>query len=82
MSKPTDRMVYQRPDKLWANKANHADKPKSLHTTQSEAAAAAKAILLNQGGGELTIKGRDQLIRSKDTIGNGNDPRSIRDREH
>ncbi len=81
MSKPTDRMVYQRPDNLWANKANGADKPRSLHRTQAEAVAAARDILANNGGGELITKGRDQQIRSKDTIPPGNDPRNIRDTE-
>jgi hypothetical protein len=39
-------------------------------------------MLGNQGGGELTIKGRDGLIRSKDTVAPGNDPNPPRDREH
>lgn len=30
----------------------------------------------------LTVKGRDGLIRSKDTLGGGNDPNPLRDREH
>jgi hypothetical protein len=34
------------------------------------------------GGGELIIKGLDGKIRSKDTIAPGNDPRSIKDKEH
>ena len=38
--------------------------------------------LINAGGGELTVKGRDGLIRSKDTLGGGNDPNPPRDREH
>jgi hypothetical protein len=39
-------------------------------------------MLQNQGGGELTIIGRDGKIRSKDTIAPGNDPSKIRDTEH
>ncbi len=39
-------------------------------------------MLENQGGGELTVKGRDQKIRSKDTIAPGNDPHPPKDREH
>ncbi|HLG19788.1 MAG TPA: DUF2188 domain-containing protein [Bdellovibrionota bacterium] len=75
-------MVSQRPDGKWANKRNDADKASSLHDTQGDAARAAKEMLLNQGGGELTIKGLDGKIRSKDTIAPGNDPNPPRDKEH
>jgi len=80
--KGRDRMVSQRPDGKWANKRNDADKASSLHDTQGDAARAAKEMLLNQGGGELTIKGLDGKIRSKDTIAPGNDPNPPRDKEH
>jgi hypothetical protein len=43
---------------------------------------AAKDMLKNQGGGELTTKGRDGKIRSKDTIAPGNDPNPPKDKEH
>lgn len=82
MSKPQDRMVYRREDGQWANERNDADKASSLHKTQGDAERAAKDMLKNQGGGELVVKGLDGKIRSKDTIPPGNDPRSIRDREH
>ncbi len=82
MSKPQDRTVFQRDDGQWANKRHDADRASSLHTTQGEANAAAREMLQNQGGGELTTMGRDHRIVSKDTIAPGNDPRSIRDREH
>ena len=82
MSKDRDRTVYQRPDGQWANKRHDADKASSLHDTQSGAERAAREMLRNQGGGELTTMGRDRLIRSKDTIAPGNDPNPPRDREH
>ena len=82
MSKGRDRIVYQRPDRQWANKRNDADKASSLHKTQKSAADSAKQMLGNQGGGELTIKGLDGRIRSKDTIPPGNDPNRPRDQEH
>lgn len=82
MSKGRDRIVYQRDDGQWANKRNDADKASTLHETQKEAAATAKDMLGNQGGGELIIKGLDGKIRSKDTIPPGNDPNPPRDREH
>jgi hypothetical protein len=81
MSKDRDRTVFQRGDQ-WVNKRHDADKASSLHDTQGEAAAAAKEMLKNQGGGELTIKGTDGKIRSKDTIPPGNDPFPPRDTEH
>lgn len=74
MGKPRDRMVYQRDDGSWANKREDATRPSSTHGTQKEAINAAREMLQNQGGGELTIKGRNGLIRDKDTIAPGKDP--------
>ena len=82
MSKNHDRTVYQRDDGKWANMKNDADRASSVHDTQREAAHTAKAMLQNQGGGELTTMGRSGQIRGKDTIKPGNDPCPPRDREH
>ena len=82
MSKGNDRTVYRRSDGQWANKRNDADRVSSLHRTQRDADRAARDMLRNQGGGELTLKGRDGRIRSKDTISPGNDPFPPRDREN
>ena len=82
MSKGRDRTVYQRPDGQWANKRHDADKASSLHETQGNAIDTAESMLRNQGGGELTVMGRDHKIRSKDTIAPGNDPNPPRDTEH
>lgn len=76
MSKPQDRTVSQRPDGSWANKRNDADKASSLHTTQAAAIAAGKTMLGNQGGGEITVQGRNNQFRMKDTVPPGNDPES------
>jgi hypothetical protein len=81
MSKGRDRTVYRSGDK-WVNKRNDADRASSTHETQKDADAAARRMLRNQGGGELTTMGRDGVIRSKDTIAPGNDPNPPRDREH
>ena len=81
MSKGQDRTVYRRDDGKWANKRNDAGKASTVHDTQQHAAAA-KQMLQNQGGGELTTKGRDGKIRSKDTIPPGHDPNPPKDREH
>lgn len=82
MSKPQDRTVTRRPDGTWENKRNDATRASSVHTTQAEAIMSAKGMLTNQGGGELTTKGVDGKIRSKDTIMPGNDPNPPKDREH
>ena len=82
MSKGRDRMVYKRPDGTWANKRNDAGRASSVHSTQKDAEKAAREMLHNQGGGELSTKGVDGKIRSKDTIAPGNDPFPPRDTEH
>ncbi|MBI1237828.1 MAG: DUF2188 domain-containing protein [Alphaproteobacteria bacterium] len=82
MSKGRDRTVYQRPDGSWVNKRNDAGRASSVHPTQRDANQAAREMLQNQGGGELTTKGLDGRIRSKDTIAPGNDPNPPRDNEH
>lgn len=79
--KDQDRTVYRGDDGLWRNKRVDATRPSSVHRTQAEANAAAKQMLQNQGGGERTTLGLSGKIVSKDTIGPGNDPRSIRDKE-
>jgi hypothetical protein len=81
MSKGRDRTIFQREGE-WVNKRNDSDRASSVHKTQGDAVRAARDNLANQGGGELIIKGRDGLIRSKDTIPPGNDPLPPRDREH
>jgi len=82
MSKGRDRTVYRGSDGQWNNKRNDASRASSKHDTQREAESAAKAMLKNQGGGELTTKGLDGRIRSKDTIAPGNDPFPPRDTEN
>jgi len=81
MSKDQDRMVFKRDD-IWVNKRNGSDKASSLHDTQKDAIDTARGMLSNQGGGELTVKGLDGRIRSKDTIPPGNDPFPPRDTEY
>lgn len=82
MSKGRDRTISRRPDRTWENKRNNAEKASSLHLTQGEAEKQAKEMLRNQGGGELTIKGLDGKIRSKDTIAPGRDSNPPKDKEH
>ena len=82
MSKGQDRTVYKNKDGNWVNKRNDAKRASSTHPTQRDAEKAARQMLHNQGGGELTTKGRDGKIRSKDTIAPGNDPNPPKDKEH
>jgi len=83
MADSNDRMVYRRSsDSKWVNKKNGNSQASSVHDTQKDANASAREMLQNSGGGELTTKGKDGQIRSKDTIAPGNDPRSIKDTEH
>ena len=81
MSKGRDRTVYRRGNE-WVNKRNDSSRASSTHSTQRGAEQAARRMLGNQGGGELTTKGLNGRIRSKDTIAPGNDPFPPRDREH
>ncbi|MDR6290890.1 hypothetical protein E9232_003416 [Inquilinus ginsengisoli] len=82
MSKDNDRTVYRRSsDNQWVDKRDNAERGFNFKT-QAEAIASGREKLLNAGGGELTVKGRDGKIRSKDTLGGGNDPVPPRDREH
>lgn len=82
MSKDRDRTVYQRDDGKWINKRNDTDNASSVRDTQKGAQQDARRMLENQGGGELTTKGRDGKIRSKDTVSPGNDPNPPKDTEH
>jgi len=82
MSKDRDRIVYrEKGTGDWINKRIDSDRASSRHDKQGDAVVTANEMLRNQGGGELIIKGRDGLIRSKDTIAS-NDPLPPRDREH
>ena len=76
------RTVYRNEDGDWVNKRNDAGRAGSKHDTQADAIDAARDMLTNTGGGELTVKGVDGRIRSKDTIAPGNDPNPPKDREH
>ncbi len=77
-----DRTVYRRSNGDWINKRNDSGRASSVHTTQKDAENAAKEMLKNQGGGELTIQGTNGRFRSKDTIPPGNDPNPPKDKEH
>jgi hypothetical protein len=73
--------VYRNTEGKWVNKRNDADRASGVHEKQGDAVKEAKDMLKNQGGGELTVVGRDRVIRSKDTIAPGRDPFPPRDTE-
>lgn len=76
------RTVYKNDQGQWSNKRDGATRAGSTHDTQQQAIDAARQMLTNQGGGELTVHGVNGRIRSKDTIAPGNDPNPPKDTEH
>lgn len=68
------RTVSPNPEGGWDVHKPGADRASSHHDTQSEAQAAGRRYLHNEGGGELITQGRDGKIRDKDTVSPGNDP--------
>jgi hypothetical protein len=81
MSKDKDRTVYKRfSDNKWVDKRNDASRG-FVFDRQRDAIESGREKLINAGGGELTVKGSNGRIRSKDTLGDGNDPMPPRDRE-
>jgi len=64
----------------WAVKKPGASRASSIHSTQSAAIDRAREILVNDGGGELTVQGRDGRIRDSDTVAPGNDPSPPKDK--
>lgn len=63
----------------WAVNRPGASRASSLHPTQSEAIRQARESLARDGGGELTIHGRDGRIRDSDTVSPGRDPNPPKD---
>ena len=56
------RFVYSRPNGNWVNKRAYGNKASSVHSTKDEAVSAARNMLVNQGGGEVVVKGRTGKI--------------------
>ncbi len=74
MSISANRIVYKERDGSWANKLQGEKRPSTFHRMQEEAIASARDMLENEGGGKLTIKGEDGLIRGKNTVPPRKDP--------
>ncbi|GAB3129563.1 DUF2188 domain-containing protein [Glaciibacter psychrotolerans] len=69
--------VYKRGDE-WVGERDDATRVSVIASTQAEAYDATRGILARQGGGEISLHGRDGAIRDKNTIAPGNDPRNIK----
>jgi hypothetical protein len=65
----------------WAVRRPGASRASSVHPTQAEAIRRARDSLVRDGGGELTIHGRDGRIRDSDTVGPGHDPSPPNDKK-
>lgn len=75
------RIVGPHPGGGWQAKAPGAKRASTVGTTQGEVIDRAREILQHLGGGELTIQGRDGVIRDSDTVPPGRDPFPPRDRK-
>lgn len=60
-----NRVVYKERHGAWVNKVEYADEPSSVHYTQLAAIVSAKAMLRDQGGGTLIIRGLNGHIKDR-----------------
>jgi hypothetical protein len=76
-----DRTVYRQSDGSWVNKRSDSGIISSIHASQKEAENAAREMLKNQGGGELTVEDTDGRIRSVNTVNPAIDLNPPKDKE-
>lgn len=62
----------------WVSKRAGASRASSRHDTQADAYDATRGYTANNGGGDVSVHGRDGQIRYKNTIAPGSDPRSTK----
>lgn len=72
-----DYNVYKDGD-AWVTKREDASRASSRHDTQADAYDAARGYAGNNGGGDVSVHGRDGKIREKNTIAPAVDPRTSR----
>lgn len=79
MNSRNERHVTQHPEGGW--QVTRPGARRAIERTETQAAGIdrARALLRNDGGGELVIHGRTGQIRDSDTIAPGNDPFPPRD---
>jgi hypothetical protein len=80
MSKKSDRHVVASHEGGWDVVAPGAQRASSHHDTQQAAIDRAREIVRNEGGGEVVIHNRRNVIRDSDTVAPGRDPYPPRDR--
>lgn len=59
----------------WVTKRDDASRASSRHDTQADAYDAARQYAGNNGGGDVSVHGRNGQIRDKNTIAPAKDPR-------
>ena len=82
MSKSSNRHVVPNPEGGWSVKAPKAMRASAHARTQAEAERRARAIVGNQGGGEVVTHRPDGRIRDSATVPPGNDPYPPEDIRH
>jgi hypothetical protein len=79
---PRNYHVMPNPHGGWDVKAEGGKRASSHHRKQAEAEATAKGYAGNQGGGEVRIHDRNNLIRDSDTVPPARDPNPPQDKRH
>lgn len=72
-----DYNVYQRGEE-WVGQRTDASRISVSADTQAGAYDAARDLAARNGGGEISLHGRDGRIRDKNTIAPAKDPRSTK----
>ena len=80
MSKKSDRHVVPSREGGWEVVTPGARRASSHRDTGEAAIDRAREIVRNEGGGEVVIHDRRNLIRDSDTVAPGRDPYPPRDR--
>lgn len=79
MGSRNQRHVTPHPEGGWQVTRPGANRAIARTETQADGIDRARALLRNDGGGEIVIHGRNGQIRDSDTIAPGNDPFPPRD---
>lgn len=72
-----DYNVYQRGEE-WVGRRTDASRISISADTQAAAYDAARDLVARNGGGEISLHGRDGRIRDKNTIAPAKDPRNTK----
>jgi hypothetical protein len=75
---PNRRIVQRREDGKTEVRKPGATRASAVVSTQAEGIDRGRAILGNDGGGELQVRGLNGAIRKQDTVQPGNDPKKSR----